>query len=150
CALNPKFEALIVAVGRNPSVFPQARDDGPEDFVYTPIESLLSRERLSKEEERAKGKMNINSIDIQHKKNEAYAKREGLPILKHFADSDLSGEIFEQGPNWKRMIEYLGRLPEKKRETTGIVFKDPTRMGRELRKMLNVLYDLEQMHVRVR
>jgi len=147
--VNPRFEALVVAVGRNPSAFPKPREIEGER-VWLPIEQVVCRERLSKEEARAKGKMNINSIDVQTVRNDAHARREGWKVLKHFADSDLSGEVFEEGAQWIEMMKFLRRMTPEDRERTAVLFKTPDRAGRELRKMENVRYELEEMGVRMR
>ena len=142
--MNPRFDALVRAVGGKPQAFPEPKDREDDGLPqYLPIKYAILRERLSKEEERAKGKMNINSIDIQRTKNKAYAERENLQVIGDYADSDLSGEVFEEGPQFQAMMRFIRKMPEEKRRATVIVFKAPDRMGRHLRKMLNLLFELQ-------
>jgi len=142
--MNPRFEALVRAVGGSSQAFPPLRIEEEKSLPpYLPIKYAILRQRLSKQEARAKGKMDIDGIDVQRARNTAYVQRHGWEIIGDYTDADLSGEVFEEGERFQAMMRFIRKLPEEKRRATVIVFKAPDRMGREVRKMLNVLYELQ-------
>jgi DNA invertase Pin-like site-specific DNA recombinase len=150
--MNPRFKALLDSALSNVDALPPIRagDVTAPAPERPPIENLIERGRHSKEEKRKAGHSPIDSLRIQRTRLDEYAEQTNLRVVGWFPDENLSGDRFDEGDGWAKMVAYINRMPKAKRERTAVGFKSPDRLGRKLSKALQTVDTFHDLGLRVR